>query len=220
VEHSTPQVVLQFANSDPAIIEERIGRGRSIVFTTAASDQSVDQIQEPPIPWSDLGTWPSFLPLVQETLALAVRTRDQERNVEVGQVLEISHGQAGMVSGVEVINPRGQANHVASDSSGDRLAWWYEDTSFSGMYEARYQSAVDQSEWFAVNVDTRESDLSRSDPALLPTLVEVGDTKMAMTDQQSPLLAGRAIYRYLLAGLLGLLLTESLYACYLGRATG
>ena len=87
------------------------------------------------------------------------------------------------------------------------------------MYEARYQSAVDQSEWFAVNVDTRESDLSRSDPALLPSLVEVGDTKMAMTDQQSPLLAGRAIYRYLLAGLLGLLLTESLYACYLGRAT-
>ena len=219
-EQSTPQVVLQFANSDPAIIEERIGRGRSIVFTTAASDQSVDQAQEPPIPWSDLGTWPSFLPLVQETLALAVRTRDQERNVEVGQVLEISQGQAGIVSGVEVINPRGQANHVASDSSGDQLTWWYENTSFSGMYEARYQSAVDQSEWFAVNVDTRESDLSRSDPALLPSLVEVGDTKTEMTDQQSPLAAGRAIYRYLLAGLLGLLLTESLYACYLGRATG
>ena len=119
-----------------------------------------------------------------------------------------------------MINPRGLADHVASDSSGDRLAWWYEDTWFSGMYEARYESSVDQSEWFAVNVDPRESDLSRSDPTLLPSLVEVGDAKTEMTDRESPLVSGRSIYRYLLVGLLGLLLTESFYACYLGRASG
>ena len=219
-EQAAPKVALQFVNSDPAITEERIGRGHSVVFSTAASAQSIDSSTDPPVPWSDLGTWPSFLPLIQETLALAVRTQDQTRNVQVGQVLEISSHQAVQAARVEVINPQGESEHVAASSVENRVAWWYEGTSVSGMYEARFGSPVNQSQWFAVNVDTRESDLSRSDAGLLPASIDLANEAVETAAKIPETEAGFPVYRYLLACLLGLLFAESFYACYLGRATG
>ena len=38
-------------------------------------------------PWTTMPAWPSFVPLVQEILALAVRGQMAEHNVEVGQAL-------------------------------------------------------------------------------------------------------------------------------------
>jgi hypothetical protein len=219
-QQAAPKVALQFFNSDPAIIEERIGRGHSIVFTTAASPQSTDASQDPPVPWSDLGTWPSFLPLVQETLALAVRTQEQPRNVQVGQLLEIRHHEASPAVRVEVINPRGESEHVAVSNADRRMVWWYDATLLSGLYEARFGAPVDSSRWFAANVDTRESDLTRSDSTLLPDQIEVADLETEMVSGEVTTSAGRPIYRYLLAGLLCLLFTESSYACYVGRASG
>ena len=219
-QQAAPKVALRFFNSDPALIEEQIGRGHSIVFTTAASPQSRDTSQAPPVPWSDLGTWPSFLPLVQETLALAVRTQEQPRNVQVGQLLEIRQHEADQVGRVEVINPRGESEHVAVSNTERRMVWWYEGTLLSGLYEARFGPPVDSSRWFAANVDTRESDLTRSDSTLLPAQIEFADAETEMISREVATSVGRPIYRYLLAGLLGLLFTESFYACYVGRATG
>ena len=69
-------------------------------------------------------------------------------------------------------------------------------------------------------MDTRESDLTRSDSTLLPDQIEVVDLETEMVSREVTTSAGRPIYRYLLAGLLGLLFTESFYACYVGRASG
>ena len=219
-QQAAPKVALRFFNSDPAIIEEQIGRGHSIVFTTAASPQSRDTSQEPSVPWSDLGTWPSFLPLVQETLALAVRTREQPRNIQVGEFLEIRQQQADPAARVEVVNPRGASEHVAVSNSQRPMVWWYESTLLSGLYEARFGPPVEQSRWFAANVDTRESDLTRTDSTLLPKQIEFVDAEAEVISREVTSRAGRPIYRYLLAGLLGLLFTESFYACYVGRGAG
>ena len=69
-------------------------------------------------------------------------------------------------------------------------------------------------------MDTRESDLTRSDSTLLPDQIEVADLETEMVSGEVTTSAGRPIYRYLLAGLLCLLFTESFYACYVGRASG
>ena len=219
-QEAAPNVALRFFNSDPALVEEQIGRGHSIVFTTAASSQSKDLSQDPAVPWSDLGTWPSFLPLVQETLAMAVRAQERSRNVQVGQLLEIRQQAAGQLERVEVVNPRGESERLALNHADSRKVWWYEGTSLSGLYEARFGSPVNGSRWFAVNVDTRESDLTRSDITLLPDQIEVADGETEINSADFSASLGRPIYRYLLAGLLGLLLTESFYAFYVGRATG
>ena len=219
-QQAAPNVALRFFNSDPVLVEEQVGRGHSIVFTTAASSQSKDLSQDPAVPWSDLGTWPSFLPLVQETLAMAVRAQEQARNVQVGQLLEIRQQTAGQLERVEVVNPRGDSERLALHHTAPAKVWWYEGTSLSGLYEARFGSAADGSRWFAVNVDTRESDLTRSDVTLLPDQIEVADSETEINSADFSTSLGRPIYRYLLAGLLGLLFTESFYAFYVGRATG
>ena len=46
------KIALAFDNGDPAIVEERIGRGRSILVATAASPDSLDRTTDPPTPWT------------------------------------------------------------------------------------------------------------------------------------------------------------------------
>ena len=156
-QEAAPNVALRFFNSDPALVEEQIGRGHSIVFTTAASSQSKDLSQDPAVPWSDLGTWPSFLPLVQETLAMAVRAQERSRNVQVGQLLEIRQQAAGQLERVEVVNPRGESERLALNHADSRKVWWYEGTSLSGLYEARFRSPVNGSRLFACLLYTSDA---------------------------------------------------------------
>ena len=78
------RVALAFDGGDPAIVEQPIHRGRSILVATECSFSSMDTAHNP---WTTMPAWPSFVPLVQEILALAVRGQMAEHNVEVGQVL-------------------------------------------------------------------------------------------------------------------------------------
>ena len=151
---------------------------------------------------------------------MAVRAQERSRNVQVGQLLEIRQQAAGQLERVEVVNPRGESERLALNHADSRKVWWYEGTSLSGLYEARFGSPINGSRWFAVNVDTRESDVTRSDITLLPDQIEVADGETEINSADFSASLGRPIYRYLLAGLLGLLLTESFYAFYVGRATG
>ena len=51
------------------IVEEEIGEGRCILFTTSASEQSQDSSVTPPQPWTYFSLWRSFVPLIHESLA-------------------------------------------------------------------------------------------------------------------------------------------------------
>ena len=53
--------------------------------------------------------WPSFVPLVQELVALAVRDQMSEHNVEVGQTLGESLEALPNRADVTVTNPDGQS---------------------------------------------------------------------------------------------------------------
>ena len=82
---SRAKVALAFDGGNPAIVEEPINGGRSILVATEGSLSSVDPATRNP--WTTLPAWPSFVPIVQEILALAVRGQMNERNLEVGQLL-------------------------------------------------------------------------------------------------------------------------------------
>src|SRR5262249_28532648 len=71
------QIVLGFDGGDPAIVEGRIGHGRCILVTTAASPDDLDRSTDPPTPWTALPTWPSFPPLVQEMLRQSIVGQDE-----------------------------------------------------------------------------------------------------------------------------------------------
>lgn len=217
-DQATARIALAFQNGDPAIVEEAIGRGRTILLTTAASPLSVDRSTNPPTPWTAMSTWPSFPPLVQEMLRVAVQGRNQNRNVFVGESLDsVLHSSASGVS-LSVVTPSGSRERVRMTSEGNDSRWVYGNTFWSGIYEARYGPPVNQLQHFAVNVDAQESDLQRFDPDLLPSQVQ---RDMALDQQPASVAATRPgqYFRYLLGGVLMLVLLETFLAWHFGNAS-
>ena len=228
IEGAAPQVALDFNTGDWALVEEQIGRGRTILLATAGSPASINNRTNPPTPWTALAAWPSFVPLVQEMLQLAVSSREQYRNVPVGEpLLGVMHGQVSdaplTVSAPDW--PRqpvagGREERMQVDVSGSDSRWVYGDTSQSGMYRARYGSPLDLTRWYAVNVDTREGSLERFDAELLPS--QFNQSGGDDSDASGVVSAGRAahLFRYVLGAIFLLLIVETVLGWRFGTAAG
>jgi len=211
------RVALAFDTGDPALIEERIGRGRSLLLTTAVSPNSLDRSTDPPTPWTALMTWPSFPPLVQELLAYVLRRRFERRNVLVGEPLDGTLAGGGLGSALTIRTPSGDAERVAVQADGPNWTWSFGGTSLSGVYLASATAAADSEQRFAVNLVTRESDLTRCDPKSLP---EQFDPEFHLAKSLGGLPSTRPTqyFRYLLALVLVLVLTETTLAWHFGTA--
>ncbi|REK09390.1 MAG: VWA domain-containing protein [Planctomycetota bacterium] len=209
------RVALAFDGGDAAIVEEAIGRGRSILVATECSLSSVDPASKNP--WTTMPAWPSFVPLVQELLALAVEGQMSQHNVEVGQLLGESLEAVTTRSTVDVIEPSGDRSAVrlALDAGGSR--WSYSDTLQSGVYQVDIGAPIDRSEAFAVNVDTRESDLAAIGPDELPRAFST-HRQASLDEADTPSIGQRSgLHKGLLYGVLGLLFFETLLAWRFGR---
>jgi hypothetical protein len=211
--NSTAKVALGFDTGDPAIVEDTIGRGRSIVVATSADTS-----------WNTMPMWPSYLPVVQELLNLAVRGQQAEHNVLVGQSFGDATRSVARLASVQVRNPAGEASSVRPVLDGDYSTWSYHDTSTSGTYAATLPAPAAAHELFAVNVDTAESDLAKIDNAELRDRVWSGVDYRLLDDFQDfnrepsdAIVRRNSVHQFLLVAALVLLLLESLTACYFGR---
>jgi von Willebrand factor type A domain/Aerotolerance regulator N-terminal len=216
---TTAKVALAFQNGDPAIVEEPILRGRSILLATAVSPDSVDRSSQPPVPWTAISTWPSFPPLVQEMLALAVRGQSQHRNLLVGEPLEGNLRGAAAQGVLSVIAPDGTSERVPLKAEGDESQWVYHSPAWSGLYRAQFGASLNPTQLFAVNVNPRESNLERFDPELLPSQFRRDLPTWDQTTATLPASRPTQYFRYLLGLVLVLLLTESFLAWRFGNAS-
>jgi hypothetical protein len=220
VEKSDARVALWFTSGDPAIVEEPIGRGRVVLVATAASPESLDRSTNPPTPWSAFSTWPSFPPLVQEMLALAVGDRFDNRNVAVGQPIGSAINSAAVGIPLDVKPPDRPSERVrlTLEPGGDSSAWTFAATETSGVYKAEFGEPINETQLFAVNVDTRESDLARISRDELPPELS-REVETADRDVSSAALAGPRwhLYRWLLGLVLALLVTETWLAWRFGN---
>jgi hypothetical protein len=221
VEKSRAKVALAFADGDLAVVEEPLGRGRVIMVATEGSLSSIDPLTKSP--WTTMPAWPSFVPIVQELLSLAVGSQISAFNVHVGDALGAAvRGPAARESLVmHAPGGREESLRLTNDDEGSR--WSYADTFISGLYRVESASAgkpEDQKTdmFYAVNVDPRESNLARIDPTELPeqfsTTVELnsGETTTASVARRS------ALHRLLLYGVLMLLFVEVFLAWRAGHA--
>ena len=207
-----------FDNGDPAIVEARVGRGRTILVATAASPLSVDRASDPPTPWSALAEWPSFPPLVHEMLKLALSGRGESRNLLVGDELTGLVPQTALSEAVLLAGPHDLQERLPVAVEGGEGRWSFSGTGASGEYSARLGQAVQR---FAVNVNPRESDLARFDPDLLPS--QLSREPIPQGEDVSPALASNdaaSYFRWLLGGVLGLLFLEPVLAWRFGRGRG
>jgi hypothetical protein len=232
---STASTALAFSSGDPALIEEKLLGGRSLLFATAGSEISVDRSVDPPVPWTVVPTWRNYPALIQEILPLAVSRRDEGRNVLVGQPIGATVPPALLDAPLFVAAPQDFGHPRPSGGElGDRVPltpdgvhvrWSYIDTRLSGIFEARFdvdRAAIDDDSAvgggrtggavarFVVNVDTRESNLERFDPDLLPSQFR-GEVQSG-GGRQTPVVRPPELFRPALATVLLLLLLETLLA--------
>lgn len=213
----TAKVALAFNDKNPAIVEEQILNGRCIVYAGAVSDESIDHSTDPPTPWTRFHRWASFVPLMQEILTVAVSGRAATRNLRVGEDLEgVVYGQVREPE-LTVVGPDGRTERAETTIDGSDFRWSLVNPRRSGIYQAQYGSPLDRFEEFAVNVDTRESRLDRFDNELLPSQIQT--EYEAGSGEPGGSLAQKKwqIFQLVLAGILGLLLLETLLAWRFGR---
>ncbi|MBI1247163.1 VWA domain-containing protein [bacterium] len=230
---SSAHADLWFGNGDPAIVssryqtvaEEESGTtlvgGNVILFCLPASTDSVDRSLDPPAAWSVFPTWPSFPPLVQESLAAAVSSQHDRRNRDLGDVFEgVIEGDPG-ASLIEVLRPDGQASRIEAVARDDRLFWSFDVTDQVGLYQSKSLSSGSQAKIeFAVNPASGESDLSRVAMESVPEKLQPGEHGFDGPNggHISAVPSSVELFRYALMLVLGLLFFESFLAFRFGTA--
>jgi hypothetical protein len=212
------RIALGFDGGDAAIVEEQMGRGRSVLFASAASAESLDQSTTPPTPWTAISSWPSFPPLVHEMLAYAIGGRSEGRSVLVGDDLTgiVAGGAAAMPA--TLTRPDGASQKLALVPEGVDARWTVPNTDTSGVFTVQLPGS--DASPLAVNLNTRESDLARFDSELLPSQFNrethtIGDPPPTLAASE-----GRSFFRLLLSAMLVLVLVEPCLAWHFGRGRG
>ncbi len=208
------KVALGFTDGDPAIVEAPIHRGRSVVIATDGSLSSVDPATK--TPWTTMPAWPSFVPLVQETLMLVVSGQARNQNVVVGQPLVGTLAATAAGLPLVITEPDGHTDDldISVDAQGGR--WSFADTWQSGAYQVRIGASPAREELFVANVDTSESDLARVEPAELPGQFTTS-LGVAAETAQTPAAQQSHLNKDCLYLAVGLLLTETLLAWRFGH---
>jgi hypothetical protein len=208
---STARVALAFQGGDPAIVEESLSGGRSVLVATSADTS-----------WTSMPIWPSYVPVVQELLTYSLGAESRDRNVRVGQSLAgvlSSTGQPAMIR-----LPSGERKAAEIKDRGSSADWNFADTFASGVYALEPSEANPRESLYAVNVDTAESDLTPITPEELKGVVWPGITFTHHTSWQNlderpatEVTRQSKVHVWLLYGVLGLLFVETFLAWQFGH---
>jgi hypothetical protein len=209
--NSPAQVVLAFANGDPALIESPRHRGRVIQVATSADAG-----------WTNWPLHRSYPPIMEQIIMQASTGRLSERNVRVGQPLDQALPPNGAGASASVIRPDSRTMPTRLQAAGDVSQLHFEETDLSGTYLARVGPPLALDITFAADPDPVESDPEKLDRDGLADAFP-GWTFAYFTDWQN--LSENAtsvsrrgeLHRYCLYGVLGLLMLESFLAWKFGH---
>ncbi|WP_373653678.1 BatA domain-containing protein [Schlesneria sp. DSM 10557] len=204
------EVALGFSSGDPAIVDAPYGRGRVVLVTT-----SVDR------EWSTWAVWGhSLIPLMHETVNYAVSGRWKDRDVLVGQPLQCHVGLRATDTPAVLHLPNGDTKQLQPSADGRNIT--SEPTATSGFHKIVLGPPANRTDWFAVNVDTQESDLTSLQSEDLRTelmpgiefryLTEWEEAAASNGEQVRVISTGTGFSRSLLFAAMALLLVEQLMA--------
>jgi hypothetical protein len=135
-------VIAALDDGSPLIVEGLAGSGKVILITTTLDTA-----------WNDLPLKPLYLPLIRQMLGYLGQRQDTA-SYRVGQPFAVNAGSDSSFPTVE--GPRGSTIEGHKGASGQLIIIPEE----NGFYRLRYP---DHSEYLAVNLDPKESDLSKLD---------------------------------------------------------
>lgn len=204
------RVFVQFDTGDPALIEAPYREGR-VILTTTSLDRR----------WSAWPLWGhSFVPMMQETLRYFLSLKAAERTLTVGQTLTARVDAQRTDDRVTIrrLGGEGEAVTVRPQENGTSVSW--DGPRRPGFYAVE-ASGTTRAQWYAVNVDPRESDLTPLSPGeLRDELLRGLEAELATPESPSTREAARPGRetaaslgaRWILAGVLLLLIMEPFLA--------
>lgn len=129
-------------DGSPILVEGSAGRGKVLLVTTTLDTS-----------WNDLPLTPMFLPLVRQMLEY-LGGRESASSYTVGQAFNTPADKDGSLPAIDT--PGGKrVEEARKNSSGEQSV----DADEIGFYRLRYR---DRDEFVAVNLDTKESDLTKT----------------------------------------------------------
>ncbi|MBL4581172.1 MAG: BatA domain-containing protein, partial [Gammaproteobacteria bacterium] len=147
-------VLMQFDNTEPALLERRAGEGNVILFAS-----SLD------LEWNNLALQGLFLPFVHETLRYLVQQNPKQRAYQIGDSLNLD--PSGTAEAIEAFDAAGKAIQFANDS-------FVTTATVPGMIDARVDGNLVS---FAVNNIPEESNFNRTPIANLYDQIINPDTE-------------------------------------------
>lgn len=193
------RVLARYTNGAVALVEAKSGLGRMLLYTS-----TVDR------DWNDLAIHPGYLPLWQQAVRYLARKHDQRGRADVLVAKSALLGVADSDARIEVTDPDGKRSVIEGQKLEGRKYVRFGETQEPGFYRV---TAVDRQGKshrrmeadFAVNLDTRGSDLAPVDARLLvpPERLDGGPV---VSEHQRRV----ELWHAIALGLLLLLLLESL----------
>ena len=158
---SEATVLAAFDDGNPTLLEKIYGNGRVLCFTSTIDRE-----------WNDLPIHGVYLPFLHETVKyLALKQVGKVPNYYVGDAIEYSSSQESAGKEVAVFNPDRKEERFALNEQG---GLFYENTENPGIYSVHRSG--EKPFYFAINVDTAESDLTPRNPEELTSML-VGTTE-------------------------------------------
>lgn len=150
-EEETVSVLARFSNGFPALLERRLGAG-SVLFFASTCDRD----------WTNLPLRPVYLPLVHQIVRHIAGKQQRLKSYLVGEPVKYIFPPTEKSVDVAVTDPAGRTFEADVKPSGAAISATFPDTVIPGIYNAAVKTSAGKAgEYFAVNVDVSESDLSR-----------------------------------------------------------
>ena len=207
---SDPTVVMRLTTGDPLLVTRQYGKGRVLMMTTPIDAD-----------WSRLPAQQDFVPFLHEAV-FHLASAQVARNVAVGSPLVQPAASAGETKDFLFVGPDNIERDAEAGGDELRPAIRLSDTRLPGVYQLKQRNAKDNtnSNFFVVNGDRRESDLTPlDDPAIdqlqakdrMKFIATVDELTRKMYDKETPTNIWKPLLLVFILFLIGeLLLTRRL----------
>ncbi len=159
-----PQIVVKYADGEPAVIEQTVGKGKVILFSSSAMTD-----------WTTLPIHPSFVPLLIRIVSYVTSGLGGKLNIAPGQAFSRAIDSEYAGKEYSVLQPAAKERRIVGEvESGEQSAFLhYGDTDHAGAYQLFVGDDTKPKVVFAVQSDPDESNLAQQpkadiDPLLAP----------------------------------------------------
>lgn len=160
-----PQIVVKYADGEPAVAEQSVGKGKVILFSSTATTV-----------WTTLPIHPAFVPLLIRIISYVTSAPGGSLNLAPGQPFAAAVDSEYAGKELSVVLPGEKKRRIVGTiESGEQSAFLrYSDTDIAGPYQLFIGDDTKPAAVFAVQSDPDESNLAqepKSDlaPLLNPT---------------------------------------------------